>query len=211
MKSERISDNVVARLPAYYRCIEELYHANCIRVSSTTLSELLGFTAAQVRQDFSRFGEFGQQGYGYNVRKLRYEIREILGLNDRNTCILVGCGNLGQALLRNFNFEACGFFMVAAFDASETLIGKRISGMVISDYHSLQQFVHSEQPDMAVLAVPRQNAKAVADELAEYGVPAIWNFTSENLSIENVLVEQVSFVDSLLKLSYRLSEKRQNN
>lgn len=110
MKKERISNSVVARLPRYYRCVEELYLTNCIRVSSATLSARLGFTASQIRQDFSCFGEFGLQGYGYNVKKLRYEIREILGLNSRNTAILVGCGNLGRALLKNFDFEACGFF-----------------------------------------------------------------------------------------------------
>ena len=116
MKKERISRPVVGRLPQYYSCVEELYLSNCIRVSSATLSQRLGFTASQIRQDFSCFGEFGQQGYGYNVKKLRYEIREILGLNSRNTAVLVGCGNMGQALLKNFDFEGCGFYMVAAFD-----------------------------------------------------------------------------------------------
>ncbi len=111
MKKERISRPVVGRLPQYYSCVEELYLSNCIRVSSATLSQRLGFTASQIRQDFSCFGEFGQQGYGYNVKKLRYEIREILGLNSRNTAILVGCGNMGQALLKNFDFEACGFYI----------------------------------------------------------------------------------------------------
>ena len=116
MKKERVSNPVIGRLPRYYRCIEELYLSNCVRVSSATLSARLGFTASQIRQDFSCFGEFGLQGYGYNVKKLRYEIREILGLNSRNTAILLGCGNLGQALLKNFDFEACGFFMLAGFD-----------------------------------------------------------------------------------------------
>lgn len=97
-------------LPQYYSCVEELYLSNCIRVSSATLSRRLGFTASQIRQDFSCFGEFGQQGYGYNVKKLRYEIREILGLNSRNTAVLVGCGNMGQALLKNFDFEAAALY-----------------------------------------------------------------------------------------------------
>ena len=116
MKKDRVANPVIGRLPRYYRCVEELYLVGCVRVSSATLSQRLGFTASQIRQDFSNFGEFGQQGYGYNVRKLRYEIREILGLNSRNTAILVGCGNLGQALLKNFDFEACGLFILAAFD-----------------------------------------------------------------------------------------------
>ena len=126
MKKEKISRPVIGRLPQYYSCVEELYLSNCIRVSSATLSRRLGFTASQIRQDFSCFGEFGQQGYGYNVKKLRYEIREILGLNSRNTAVLVGCGNMGQALLKNFDFEACGFYMVAAFDQDPDKIATQV-------------------------------------------------------------------------------------
>ena len=149
MKKERISNSVIARLPRYYRCVEELYLTNCIRVSSATLSERLGFTASQIRQDFSCFGEFGLQGYGYNVKKLRYEIREILGLNSRNTAILVGCGNLGQALLKNFDFEACGFFMLTAFDTDPSKVGTQIGPIHVMESRRLRQFVEAERPTMA--------------------------------------------------------------
>ncbi len=212
MKKERISNSVIARLPRYYRCVEELYLTNCIRVSSATLSERLGFTASQIRQDFSCFGEFGLQGYGYNVKKLRYEIREILGLNSRNTAILVGCGNLGQALLKNFDFEACGFFMLTAFDTDPSKVGTQIGPIHVMESRRLRQFVEAERPTMAVLTVPRDSAVEAAGLLAELGIEAIWNFVGCDLHVEDrgVLVEQVSFADSLLTLSYRINEKRES-
>lgn len=211
MKKERISNSVIARLPKYLACVEELYLSSCIRVSSTTLSQRLGFTAAQIRQDFSCFGEFGQQGYGYNVKKLRYEIREILGLNSRNTAILVGCGNLGKALLNNFDFEACGFFMLAAFDTDPELIGQQLGPIRIWDAHMLRRFVEAEKPAMAVLTVPREQAQGAASLLADAGVPAIWNFTGQNLKAAETgtLVETVHFAESLLTLSYRLNQKKE--
>lgn len=209
MKKERISNSVVARLPQYYRCVEELYVTNCIRVSSATLSKRLGFTASQIRQDFSCFGEFGLQGYGYNVKKLRYEIREILGLNSRNTAILVGCGNLGRALLKNFDFEACGFFLLAAFDLEPAVVGNQVGPVQVLDGRRMARLVEAEKPSMAVLTVPTAGAQTVAELLGRLGVPAIWNFTGCRLAVEGVLVEQVSFADSLLTLSYRLKQKRE--
>ena len=210
MKKERISNSVVARLPQYYRCVEELYVTNCIRVSSATLSKRLGFTASQIRQDFSCFGEFGLQGYGYNVKKLRYEIREILGLNSRNTAILVGCGNLGRALLKNFDFESCGFFLLAAFDPDPAEVGRQVGPVQVLDSRRLERLVEAEKPSMAVLTVPTAYAQDTAERLGKLGVPAIWNFTSCDLAVEGVLVEQVNFADSLLTLSYRLKQKRES-
>ena len=213
MKKERISNSVIARLPRYFRCVEELYLSNCIRVSPATLSARLGFTASQIRQDFSCFGEFGLQGYGYNVKKLRYEIREILGLNSRNTAILMGCGNLGRALLKNFDFEMYGFFLLAAFDTDPAKIGEQVGAVHVMDCRRLRQVVEAEKPSVAVLTVPRDKAVETAALLADLGIPAIWNFVGCDLHVEDrgVLVEQVSFSDSLLTLSYRLNQKRENN
>ena len=209
MKKERISRPVVGRLPQYYSCVEELYLSNCIRVSSATLSRRLGFTASQIRQDFSCFGEFGQQGYGYNVKKLRYEIREILGLNSRNTAVLVGCGNMGQALLKNFDFEGCGFYMVAAFDRDPDKIATQVGPVRVLDISVLRRFVEAEKPCMAVLTVPRDAAADTAQLLGEVGIQAIWNFTGCKLEVPEALVEDVSFSSSLLTLSYRLNQKKE--
>ncbi len=209
MKKEKISRPVIGRLPQYYSCVEELYLSNCIRVSSATLSRRLGFTASQIRQDFSCFGEFGQQGYGYNVKKLRYEIREILGLNSRNTAVLVGCGNMGQALLKNFDFEACGFYMVAAFDHDPDKIATQVGPVRVLDVSVLRRFVEAEKPCMAVLTVPRDAAPGMARLLGDVGIQAIWNFTGCKLEVSEVLVEDVSFSSSLLTLSYRLNQKKE--
>lgn len=209
MKKERASKPLIGRLPRYYRCVEELYLTNCIRVSSATLARRLGFTASQIRQDFSCFGEFGLQGYGYNVKKLRYEMQEILGLNRRNTAVVIGCGNLGRALLKNFDFEACGFFLLAAFDLDPSIIDTQVGQVRIMDGRRLQRFLEVEKPSMAVLAVPGDSAQETAEVLAGAGVRAIWNFTNRELEVDDVLVEQVNLADSLLTLSYRLNQKRQ--
>ena len=210
MKKERVSNQVIGRLPRYYRCVEELYYSGCVRASSATLSGRLGFTASQIRQDFSHFGDFGLQGYGYNVKELRYEIRDILGLNSRNTAILLGCGNLGQALLKNFDFEACGFFMLAAFDKDADKIDTQVGPVHIMDARHLPRFLQSEAPSMAVLTVPRDNAAEAAALLASGGVGAIWDFTGCDLGLEDrdVTVERVNLADSLLTLSYRLERRR---
>ncbi len=206
---KKVSSPIVSRLPQYYHCVEELYQSNCVKVSSATLSDMLGFTASQIRQDFATFGGFGLQGYGYHVKTLRYEIREILGLNNRKTAILVGCGNLGQALLKNFDFEACGFFLLSAFDSDPEKIGSQVGPVHIMDVERLDQYMAAEKPAMAVLTVPRSVAPDMAEKLADLGVSAIWNFVGCDLHLEDrdVVVEQVSFADSLLTLSYRLSEK----
>ena len=208
MKKEKISNQVISRLPKYYRCVEELYLSSCVRVSSTTLSQRLGFTAAQIRQDFSCFGEFGLQGYGYNVKKLRYEIREILGLNSRNTAILIGCGNLGSTLIKNFDFEACGFFLLSAFDLDERTVGQQIGQIRILDAGLLERFIRVEKPTMAVLCLPKEQAQSVAEQLKVWGVEAFWNFTGMPISVEGALVETVDFAESLLTLSYRINQKR---
>lgn len=210
MRGDKISKPLVARLPRYYRCVEELYMDSCAMVTSATLSRRLGFTAAQIRHDFSQFGEFGQQGYGYNVKKLRYEIREILGLNSRNTAILVGCGNLGQALMKNFDFESCGFFLFCGFDTDPEKTGTEVNHVPIERMERLPRLVAAEQPSMAVLTAPRAVAPQVARQLADLGVPGIWNFTSCDLGLEDrdVLVERVDFAESLLTLSYRLNASR---
>lgn len=208
-KNMNISSAVILRMPRYYRCIDELYRDNCIRVSSGTLAQRLGLTASQIRQDFSCFGEFGQQGYGYNVKKLRYEIQEILGINNNYTAILVGCGHLGHALINNFDFEKCGFTLTAVFDADETIIGTTIGNYQVRHGKDLDFYLESFQPDTAVLTVPGDVAHEVAERLAQHGIRGIWNYTNCDLHISNpdIKVENVVLIDSLLNLSYKISEK----
>lgn len=207
MKKGYISNPVISRMPRYYRCIDELYHEKCVRVSSAVLAERLGLTASQVRQDFSCFGEFGQQGYGYNVETLREEIANILGLPIQNSIIIVGCGNLGHALLNNFDFQACGMTLVGAFDKSPELIGQKIGAYVVESLDQLPEVMEQHHPEIAVLCVPRNYAQSVAEQLVSMGIRGIWNFTNHELNLPGqVKVENVVFQDSLLLLGYKINE-----
>ena len=169
----------------------------------------MSLTSSQIRQDFSCFGEFGQQGYGYNVTGLRGEIASILGMNRDFSVILVGVGNIGRALIENFCFEQYGFHMLAAYDVRPELIGTDISGIRVHDISELPHIFDNNKVDMAVLSVPKIMANKAAHELVDHGVKAIWNFTNVELDVSesDVIVENIHFSDSLLALGYYLSER----
>lgn len=204
-----VSDAVIRRLPRYYRYLDELHTKGVVRISSNTLGSRLGITASQFRQDLSCFGEFGQQGYGYNVSELRREIGSILGVDHDHEIIIVGAGNLGRALMQNFNFDDAGFSLGAAFDISPKLTGTKVAGVPILDMAELERYVRVNNPDVAVLTVPRGVAQSTADRLIGLGVRGFWNFTNMELSSENedVRFEDVHFADSLLTLSYRITKR----
>ena len=181
MKQLKVSNNVIRRLPRYLRKLDELKTAGVDRISSGELGRQMSLTSSQIRQDFSCFGEFGQQGYGYNVTGLRGEIASILGMNRDFSVILVGVGNIGRALIENFCFEQYGFHMLAAYDVRPELIGTDISGIRIHDISELPNIFDNNKVDMAVLSVPKLMANKAAHELVEHGVHAIWNFTNVEL------------------------------
>lgn len=209
MKKQNVSDAVIRRLPRYYRYLDDLHLKGSVRISSSTLGEKMGITASQIRQDLSCFGEFGQQGYGYNVDELRGEIGRILGVDQSHRIIVVGVGNLGRALIQNFRFNDTGFLLEAAFDVSPALVGTDIAGVPVLDTTELERFVPEHKPDVAVLTVPRAAAQQMADRLIGLGVRGFWNFTNVELSsqAENVRFEDVHFADSLLTLSYRITKR----
>lgn len=208
MKKEKISNNVIRRLPRYLRKLDELTAAGVNRISSTELGQLLGFTPSQIRQDFNCFGEFGQQGYGYNVPVLREQIAGILGMDRGYKAVLIGVGHIGRALIDNFCFSEWGFDLVQAFDVEENLIGKEFSGVHVSSMEDLTAYLKRNKVDIVVLAVPREAAIPTAKMLIENGVHAIWNFTNVELVEPDspVIVENVHFSDSLLALSYFVSD-----
>ena len=208
MKKEKISNNVIRRLPRYLRKLDELTAAGVNRISSTELGQLLGFTPSQIRQDFNCFGEFGQQGYGYNVPALREQIAGILGMDRGYKAVLIGVGHIGLALIDNFCFSEWGFDLVQAFDVDEDLIGKEFSGVHVSSMEDLTAYLKRNKVDIVVLAVPREAALPTAKMLIENGVHAIWNFTNVELVEPDspVIVENVHFSDSLLALSYFVSD-----
>ena len=209
MKKENVSDAVIRRLPRYYRQLTELCAKGVVRISSHSLGQEMNITASQIRQDLSCFGEFGQQGYGYNVEELHTEIGHILGVDNQHSIIIVGVGNLGRALMQNFHFHDTGFLLEAAFDVSPALVGSRVAGTPILDMTELDQFVRAHRPDVAVLTVPQAAAQATANRLIDLGVRGFWNFTNVELSSDDpgVRFEDVHFADSLLTLSYRITER----
>lgn len=209
MKKSNISDAVIRRLPRYYRHLTDLQNRGIVRISSQSLGQEMGITASQIRQDFSCFGEFGQQGYGYNVEELRAEIGHILGVDNDHHIILVGVGNLGRALLNNFAFAQNGFVVGAAFDVNPAIIGTQINGVPVHSMEQLDQYIRDHRVDVVVLTVPQAVAQSTAVHLIDLGIRGFWNFTNVELvsSQPDVKFENIHFADSLLTLSYRISNR----
>lgn len=204
-KDKRVSNAVIRRLPRYYRNLEELNRSGVVRISSAALSDSMGITASQIRQDLSCFGEFGLQGYGYKVDSLLNEIGEILGITKGHKAILLGAGNLGRALMANFHFDRCGFTLEAAFDNDPAVIGGEVAQVPVYPVDDLEQYLSQHPIDVAVLTVPGRTAQALTDRLARAKIPGIWNFTNTELSTPpGTVVENVHFADSMLTLSYMI-------
>ena len=206
MSSNIISDSVIKRLPRYYRFLGELKAAGLTRISSRELSERMGLTASQIRQDLNNFGGFGQQGYGYNIELLQSEIGHILGLDKPKTAILIGIGNLGRAVTMHINFESKGFKLIGLFDSKESLVGQVIKNLPIRSTDTIDEFCKENLPDAAILCIPKNAAMVMADQLVGLGIKGFWNFSHYDLALKypGVKVENVHFGDSLMTLSYRL-------
>ena len=209
MKKENISDAVIRRLPRYYRQLTDLCNRGVVRISSHSLGQEMNITASQIRQDFSCFGEFGQQGYGYNVEELRTEIGHILGVDNDHHLIMIGVGNLGRALLHNFPFSYTGFTVDGAFDVSPAIIGSTVNGVPVYSMEELDAYIRDHNVDVVVMTVPQSVAQDMADHLIALGVHGFWNFTNIELSSTNpnVKFENIHFADSLLTLSYRIANR----
>lgn len=210
MKQLKVSNNVIRRLPRYLRKLDELKTAGVDRISSGELGRQMSLTSSQIRQDFSCFGEFGQQGYGYNVAELRAEIGHILGIDNDHKLIIIGAGHLGHALLQNFDFAKVGFHLDSAFDVSSALVGDEINGVTVRSMDELEDYVAQHHPNVAVLTVPQNVAQPLADRLVALGIRGFWNFTNVEISVpDDVYSEDIHFVDTLLTLSYRISRTAQ--
>ena len=210
MKRIKVSNNVIRRMPRYLRKLDDLSAAGVERISSGELGRQMGLTPSQIRQDFSCFGEFGQQGYGYNVVALRGEIAKILGMDRNYTAVLVGTGNIGRALVENFSFEEYGCTLKAAFDINPEVVGKRFRDIQVYDFNNLSGVLTELKPDVAVLCVPKSMANSVAKEIVASGVRAIWNFTNTELQLELILkrpIGAIQFKTLLIRLNdYRFNE-----
>jgi redox-sensing transcriptional repressor len=207
---EKISKAVITRLPRYYRYLDELRQQKVERISSKELSKLMDVTASQIRQDLNNFGGFGQQGYGYNVQYLYEEIGKLMGLDVRHKMVIVGAGNLGQAIANYGNFKNRGFEITALFDKNPELIGKRTAGGEIKDISGLYDYVRTNNIEIVALTLPKEPAKKIAEKLVKCGVKAFWNFAHTDLSFsDDIIVENVHLSESLMKLTYRISEKNE--
>ena len=208
---KEISQAVITRLPRYFRYLGELRDEGVERISSQELSKLMRVTASQIRQDFNNFGGFGQQGYGYNVEYLYIEIAKILGLNKEHHLIIIGAGNLGQALANYMNFEKRGFIFKGIFDINPHLVGKKIKNILVEPMENMPSFVKENNVDIAVLTIPKSCAVQVAEQLTTCGIKAIWNFAHIDLNVpDEVLVENVHLSDSLMRLSYNINRLEDN-
>ena len=199
---------VIKRLPRYYRYLGELMKQGVSRISSAALSEKMGVTASQIRQDFNCFGGFGQQGYGYNVSNLYAEIGEILGLNQGHAVIIIGAGNMGRALVNYTKLEKRGFHIIGIFDNNPEKIGTQVKGVTVRSDDSLEEFCKQHKVDIAALSVPAAGVRNVVERLVRCGVKGLWNFSYTELSVpEDVAVENVHLSDSLMTLSYKVAQK----
>lgn len=209
MEVKDISQAVIGRLPRYFRYLGELRDTGVERISSQELSERMKVTASQIRQDFNNFGGFGQQGYGYNVEYLYTEIGKILGLDKTHRFVIIGAGNLGQALGGYINFERRGFIFSGIFDINPEVVGREVRGIKVRDLSEMDAFVKENNIDIAVLTLPKAGAVEVAERLAKVGIKAIWNFAHVDLHLSpDIQVENVHLSDSLMKLSYNLNRNK---
>lgn len=205
MKSNntKVSNAIIRRLPRYRRYLNELRKQGVKKISSNELSELIGYTASQIRQDLNTFGGFGQQGYGYSVDSLFQEINKILGLDREYKTIVVGIGNLGQAITNYTYYYKIGFNIVGLFDVNPKLVGLSINDVLVRDFSEMSDFVKENDIDIAIICVNRENAQKVTDVLVDAGIEGIWNFAPVDLNVpNNVAVENVHLSDSLHTLSF---------
>lgn len=204
-KKKNISMAVIKRLPKYHRYLKELMKNDVDRISSKELGEKIGFTASQIRQDLNCFGDFGQQGYGYNVRELYNQIVSILGLDQNYKTIMVGAGNIGQAIANYATFERLGIELVAIFDVNPKIIGTKIREIEIDAESNLREYLKNNSIDIGIICVPKMNAQRVCDELVSGGIKGIWNFAPVDLIVpDDVKVENVHLSESLSTLIYLL-------
>ena len=207
-KKPAISPSVIKRLPRYRRFLKYLLKDGISRISSKELAHRMNLTASQIRQDLNCFGGFGLQGYGYNVEFLYNEMGRILGLDRTNNIIIIGAGNLGQALANNQDFDSNGFKIIGLFDVNPRLIGMTVRGVEVYDIDMLEDFLSKNEVMIAALTLPKNKATKIAGELVDLGIKALWNFAPVDLNLpDDVIVENVHLSESIMTLSYRIHSK----
>jgi redox-sensing transcriptional repressor len=205
---KKISIAVIRRLPRYYRYLADLNKAGVQRISSGDLSKKMGVTASQIRQDLNCFGGYGQQGYGYNIKSLYSEISGILGVTEKFKTVIIGAGNIGQALAHYPNLSARGYDITAIFDINPAIIGSKINGVEVYHTDKLETYIAKHKTDIAILSVPFDQTRALAERVAKCGVKGLWNFSPMDLQIDrDIVIENVHLTDSLMVLGYMINHK----
>lgn len=198
-----IPDATVARLPIYRRSLVDLAASGSETVSSAALAELAGVNAAKVRKDLSYLGTYGVRGVGYDVKLLLGQIGEALGLDVVAPVVIIGMGNLGQALARYGGFSSRGFPIVALIDASADRVGDEVEGLTVSHVDQLAQLVDELDIAVGIIATPATAAQSVADMLVEAGVRSILSFAPTVLSVpDSVPLRKVDLATELQILGY---------
>lgn len=206
----KIPEAALGRLPVYLRILVDLSAEGTGQVSSEQLAELAAVNAAKVRKDLSYLGTYGTRGVGYDVQFLTYQIQRELGLNQSWPVVIVGAGNLGQALANFTGISERGFHIVGVVDKDESKIGSLVGGVRVKHVDELTQIVHSKSVSIGIIATPAQQAQDAADSLVRAGVGSIMNFAPTVLSVpRGVNVRKVDLALELQILSYY--EQRRNN
>lgn len=204
-KNQDISDIVVSRLPRYLRALNILREKSDT-TNSKELGKFLGYSAAQIRKDLSQFGEFGKQGTGYNIDFLSQKIETILNIDHDWKMILVGCGNIGHAILNYSGFSSNGFHIAAVVDSSAELIGKQFNEkLTIESIDNVQEIIRENNIKIAMLTVPGNAAQETAEKLVEYGIKGILSYAPVFLNLSpDIKVEYIDPVISLEHITYYL-------
>ena len=211
-KQAKISNAVIKRLPRYRRYLRELQKKGVDKISSNEFSSLIGYTASQIRQDLNNFGGFGQQGYGYSVDSLYNEIGAILGLDKRYKMVIVGAGNLGQAIVNHTYYYKSGFIVSAIFEVNPKLIGLKINDIEVMDYEDIVEYVEENEIDIGIICTTKEAAQEVADKLCFAGVKGLWNFAPVDIETpSHVAIENVHITDSLYSLAYHINGAQEQN
>ena len=203
MSSRRIPEATVARLPIYRRSLIELAQEHIPTVSSERLADMAGVNAAKVRKDLSYLGTYGTRGVGYEVQQLLYEIESKLGLTCDSPVVVVGIGNLGQALANYTGFRQRGFPVVALVDTDPAKIGDSVAGLVVRSIDELDAIIADHGVSIGIIATPAGSAQHVADRLVAAGVRSILNFAPSVLNVPaHVPVRKVDLATELQILSF---------
>ncbi len=199
-------------MPRYRRYLNELRKKGVDKISSRELSDLIGYTASQIRQDLNNFGGFGQQGYGYNVEALYNEISNILGLDKEYKMVIVGAGNLGQAIANHTYYYKAGFVVCSLFEVNPKLIGLKINDINVLDYENLVEYIEDNKIDIGIICTTKDTAQEVADKMSFAGVKGIWNFAPVDLEVpDHIAVENVHLSDGLHSIAYHINREGQND